>query len=208
MDFKYLSSYANKEDKGSIKDITARGNIPRSNFGSISSYGKYDNIFDFKTNYRSTQLKKPMPTKKIIHETNDELEKKDTDGKKLGITLTENKSVAEFQDTFIPEIEKKPYVDPQYYQHKLGQKNFYSKFRDKIRRKEAKGGNGEIETEPLSGIVESGDESGDEREEDEEYFRKAEEQRQKQDEERKQRNEGKNKMNPKEPRHLNKQEKQ
>jgi len=149
MDFKYLSSYANKDNKGSIKDITARGNVPRSHFGSISSYGKYDNIFEFKTNFRSTQLKKPQPTKKIIQETNDEIKKKDTDGKKIGITVKENKSVSEFQDTFIPDIEKKPYVDPQYYQHNLGRKNFYSKFRDKIRRKEAKG---EIETDSLSGL--------------------------------------------------------
>jgi len=164
MDFKYLSSYANKDNYGSIKDITARGALPRSNFGSISSYGKYDNLFDFKTNFKSTQIKAPVPTKKIIPETNDELATRESDGKKLGLESKDKKSVVQFQDSFIPDIKKKPYKDPQYYQHNLGRKNFYSKFRDKIRRKEAKGGNEGIEAEPLSG-VESEEEVGEEGEE-------------------------------------------
>ncbi len=82
------------------------------------------------------------------------------------VTFKENKTVNDFQDSFIPKINRKTYVDPQYYQHNLGRKNFYSRFRDQIRRKQAKGDTGEevkeesrgnleeIVTEPLEGFQE------------------------------------------------------
>jgi len=119
MDYKFLSSYSNKQVSGSAKEINAKGALPRSNFGSISSYGKHDNIL-------STQIKAPVPTKKIIPETN----------------------------------------DPQYYQHNLGRKDFYSKFRDKIRRKEEKGGEGskEIIADKLKGM--GGEDDDDDKEEE------------------------------------------
>ena len=159
MDFKYLSSYANREDKGDIKSISARGNVPSSNFGRLNKYEKHDNIFDFKTNFKKTQIKKPVGTTAIIKETNDEIKKRENSGK-LGISLKDDKVVNEFQDSFIPKIKKKVYIDPQYYQHNLGRKNFYSKFRDQIRRKQAKGEDSkeesvqDIETEPLERLEE------------------------------------------------------
>jgi hypothetical protein len=68
------------------------------------------------------------------------------------VRFHEKKEVTEFQDSYLPKLEKKKYIDPQYYQHNMGRKNFYSKFRNQIRRKQGKEGEekGEDETEEES----------------------------------------------------------
>jgi len=72
MDYKYLLSHTDQEEKGSINNISSKAVVPNSGLGSLNSYKKHDDIFDFKTNFRNTQIKKSVPTRKIIQETNNQ----------------------------------------------------------------------------------------------------------------------------------------
>jgi hypothetical protein len=91
MDFKYLLSRSESANKGTIAQIQNNGVVPTSNFGNISRHGKYDNIFDFKTDFKNTQIKKRTGTNPIIQLSNASLTEREKGSQKWFVFMRKKK---------------------------------------------------------------------------------------------------------------------